>query len=69
MNPTFENYAHWRAMMTDTAGITLDSAYCKERIAALSNEQDPSTRSFVRTYGAAHRDQVLRWFEQALEES
>ena len=69
MNPTYENYAHWRAMMTDTAGISLDAVYCKERIAALSDEKDHSTQAFLRTYGSAHRDQILGWFEQALAES
>ena len=69
MNPTFESYSHWRTMMTETAGLTLDRDYCKERIEALSNEGDPSTLAFLKAYGSAHRDQILRWFEQALSES
>lgn len=69
MNPNFQDYAQWRGMMTDAAGITLDSGYCQERIAALSDEKDPSTRAFLSTYGSAYRDQVVSWFERALEEA
>ena len=69
MNPLYESYAHWRDELTEKAKLSLDAAYCRARMEALSNEDDPSTRSLLKAYGAAHRDQVLRWFEQALAES
>lgn len=69
MNPTYESYAHWRAMMTETAGIELNATYCKERITALSNEKDPSTKAFLTAYGDSHRDRIVSWFEQALSEA
>lgn len=69
MKPTYESYQHWRSMMTDTAGIKLTADYCKERIKALCNENDPTTKAFVRSYGEDHRDQIVRWFEQAAAES
>lgn len=69
MNPTYESYSHWRSMMTQTAGLALDRAYCRERIAVLSDEKDPSTRAFIKTYGADHRDRIVRRFEQVIAES
>ena len=69
MEASYESYTHWRAEITAKANVTLDAAYCTERIEALSNEQDPSTKAFLKTYGSAHRDQILRWFEQALGEA
>ena len=69
MNPLYESYAHWRDELTEKAKLCLDAAYCRARIEALSNEGDPSTQSLLKAYGAAHRDQILRWFEQALAES
>lgn len=69
MKPVFENYADWHAAMTEVGGVVLDPAYCKERIAVLSDDSDGSTMAFLSVYGAAHRDQVVRWFEQAIAES
>ena len=54
--------------MTEKGGLTLDASYCKDRINALSNDEEASTRSLIRAYGSEHRDQMLRWFEQALSE-
>lgn len=68
MNPTYESYSHWRTMMTETAGLTLDADYCKERISVLTREKDASTVAFINLYGAKHRDQIVRWFEKALAE-
>ena len=54
--------------MTENAKLTLDESYCKKRIEALSDDEDPSTSAFLKAYGAPHRDQVLSWFEQTLAE-
>ena len=69
MNPLYESYAHWRDALTEKTKLTLDAAYCRARVEALSDEGDPSTRALLEAYGTAHRDQILRWFEQALAES
>ncbi|MEM7144903.1 MAG: hypothetical protein AAF591_07185 [Verrucomicrobiota bacterium] len=66
MNPTYESYTQWRKTVTEVAGLALDAAYCRERIDALSNDRDPSTLAFVKAYGSAHRDQIVRWFKKAL---
>ena len=66
MKPTYENYQHWRSAMTNEAGLTLSADYCKERIEALGNDKDASTRAFVDAYGEDHRRQIIQWFEKAL---
>ena len=68
MDFTYESYAHWRKEMTEKGGLTLDASYRKDRINALSNDEEASTRALIRAYGSEHRDQMLRWFEQALSE-
>lgn len=69
MTAKYESYEHWRAMMTETAGIALNRDYCEERIAVLEDDEDASTRVFLKTYGSEHRDQIVGWFRQALAES
>lgn len=56
-------------MVTEVAKLTLTADYCKERIAALQDENDRSTKSLVDAYGTAHRDQMVGYFEQALAEA
>ena len=69
MKANYKNYEDWRTVMTDMAGITLSADYCKERIEALNNDKVPSTKAFVAAYGADHRNQIVKWFEQALAAS
>ena len=69
MEASYKSYAHWRAEIIEKARVTLDADYCKCRMAALANAHDPSTKAFLKAYGEEHRDQVLKWFEQALAES
>lgn len=64
----FTNYNDWRNTMIKNAGLTLDHDYCTERIAALQDEGNPTTKSFLKAYGANYRDQVIAWFQQALSE-
>lgn len=69
MNVSYESYAHWRSVMTDEAGLSLTADYCRERIEALTDEKDASTKAFVDAYGNEHRNQVVTWFEQAMAEA
>ena len=64
----FTNYDEWRNTMIERAGLTLDHDYCTERIAALQDEDNSHTKSFLKSYGATYRDQVVTWFQQALSE-
>ena len=64
--PVFTTFSDWHHAITERCGLTLDRDYCEARIAALQNEADPATRSFLDAYGPAYRDQVVAWFRQAL---
>jgi len=64
----YQNYQEWREDITTKGGFTLDRAYCEERIAALQNDEEPSTRSFLDAYGDKNRQQIIAWFQQALSE-
>jgi len=61
----FESYEEWHDAITRRCGITLTKTYCTERIRALSDPKDPSTRDFVRLYGEAYLRKVISWFERA----
>ena len=69
MTNIFKNYDEWRSTMTDCAGLTLDRSYCEERIAALADENIPTTKSFLVAYGSDYRDLVVSWFTRALKEA
>jgi hypothetical protein len=69
MKQIYQSYEQWRKMVTEVAKLTLTADYCKERIAALQDENDRSTKSLVDAYGTAHRDQMVGYFEQALAEA
>ena len=61
-------YAEWRRRLEEAAGLPLTQEFIRERIAALRDTADPMTRRFIETYGDSHRQQVIAWFQQALEE-
>ncbi|MBG7607342.1 MAG: hypothetical protein N2A42_00545 [Luteolibacter sp.] len=66
---TFPNYFEWHSAITGPCGLTLSRSYCQERIAALADPKNPSTRSFVETYGETYLEQVSAWFQQAKTEA
>jgi len=61
----FETYEEWHEAITTRCGLTLTKTYCEERIRALSDPKDPSTRSFVELYGDRYLAKVVSWFERA----
>jgi len=69
MNNLFTNYQEWRSTIIDRAGLTLDSDYCKERLAVLEDESSSETLSFIKSFGANYHKQVVSWFHQALSEA
>jgi hypothetical protein len=62
----FESYEEWHEAITVRCGLRLTADYCRERIDALRDTRDESTRAFITLYGAAYRDRVVSWFERAL---
>ncbi|MEM9079343.1 MAG: hypothetical protein AAGC74_01485 [Verrucomicrobiota bacterium] len=69
MNNLFTSYQQWRTTMIDRAGLTLDRAYCEERLTILEDETNAETRSFIKSFGAPYHKQVVAWFHQALSEA
>jgi hypothetical protein len=61
----FETDEEWHEAITTRCGLTLTKTYCEERIRALSDPKDPSTRSFVELYGDHYLAKVVSWFERA----
>jgi hypothetical protein len=66
---TFTTYQEWHTTITGVCGLTLNRDYCAQRIRALGNEQDSSTRNFLKAYGTEYRDLVVSWFRQAEKEA
>ncbi len=64
----FQGYAEWREALTKHCGVSLTPDYARKRIQALRDPKDPATRKFIDTYGEAHLQQVIRWFQQAEQE-
>lgn len=67
--PIFSNYDDWRRTITGVCRLDLTRAYCQERQRALTDDDEPATRDFVKAYGNGYRDRVLSWFRQAEEEA
>lgn len=66
MSDYFESYAEWHDAITGRCGLSLTPDYCQERIRALGDSRDASTKAFLDLYGEAYRDRVVSWFEKAL---
>lgn len=66
---TFVTYHEWRVAITGPCGLTLDRAYCEQRIDALQDPKAHGTQPFIEAYGTEYRDQVIEWFRQALHEA
>lgn len=62
-------FAEFCYLITQRCGTALTRAYCQERIIALRDDQDSSTRDFLKCYGKPHHQQVIAWYEQASREA
>ena len=61
------NYSTWHHCITVDCKIELSATYINQSIASLQDQQDFRTQQFVKLYGDHHRQQVLAWFQQALQ--
>lgn len=62
------SYQDWKRCITVDCGIKLTHEYIEERLRALQDERNAHTAEFIRLYGTAHWQNVMRWFERALNE-
>ena len=60
-----ESYEEWEHCITVKCRIPLTPDFVAKRIAALSDERDPTTARFIALYGDPYRLRTIRWFEQA----
>lgn len=61
------SYGSWRYCIEVKCGIPLTLGYVRERIRILSDPSHEETRRFSGTYGQAHLERVLAWFQQAAD--
>ena len=65
MTKPLKTYDDWKHCITVLCRIPLTPVYVQERLAALRNPADYGTQKFLATWGAAHLERVIGWFEQA----
>ena len=68
MTQSLKTYEDWKHCITVLCRIPLAPAYVQERLAALRNPADYGTQKFLATWGEAHLERVIGWFEQAERE-
>lgn len=63
-----ETYEQWKHCITRICAIPLTLDYVEARIAALRNPADHETQRFVSSWGEAHLQRAIGWFQQARRE-
>lgn len=66
--PIPDSYAAWKHCITVECGIPLTPDFIKQRLSVWQNPKLEETQRFRRSYGDAHWQQVVGWFQQALAE-
>ena len=59
------SYEEFCYLITKRCGTALTRTYCAERVAALQDDNNPTTKEFANMYGEKHRNQIIDWYEQA----
>ncbi|MEM9370563.1 MAG: hypothetical protein AAGA26_05360 [Pseudomonadota bacterium] len=60
-----ETYEDWEHCITVKCDIPLTADFVAERIEALQDMNDHSTRRFIDRWGDAHHKRTLAWFQEA----
>jgi hypothetical protein len=60
-----QHYEAWRHCIIVECGLKLTPSFIEKRIASLQDEDEHHTKQFIRLYGTAYHQKVLRWFMQA----
>ena len=61
-------YEDWKHCITVLCGIPLTTDYINQRLEELKNPSDYGAKKFIDTWGDAHLDRVIGWFEKAKRE-
>jgi len=59
------NFHEWRHCIEVKCGIPLTASFILQRIEALSDLNNITTKEFTRLYGEDYRVQVIQWYQQA----
>lgn len=62
------NYDEWKQCITTLCGIPLTLDYIQQRITELRDSNDYRTQKFKETWGQAHLETVIGWFERAKQD-
>lgn len=63
-----ETYEDWKHCIVEQCRIPLTKAFVAQRLAALADRGDWTTRRFLEVWGERHLSQVVVWFKRALSE-
>ena len=58
-------YEDWKHCISELCKVPLTPDYVALRLKELRDVQNHDTKKFVSSWGEAHRQQVVAWFEQA----
>lgn len=63
-----ESYDEWVKCITIKCEIPLTTTFLTERLEKLRDPNEAHTHRYIALYGQQRLDQVIGWFERALEE-
>lgn len=60
-----QTYEDWRYCITILCGLELSAEFIEDRIGALNDPREFETQKFTASWGSAHRERVIEWFQRA----
>ncbi|MEA5124456.1 hypothetical protein [Xanthomonas floridensis] len=68
MSPAIpDSYTAWRHCIETDCAQPLTAPFIVQRLASLRDLGDHHTQQFLRRWGPVHHQQVIGWFERALQ--
>lgn len=64
-DPIPQDWAAWRHCIEVQCGIPLTAAYVAGRLRILADPAQEETQRFIKSWGQAHRERVVGWFQRA----
>ncbi|MCC8553005.1 hypothetical protein [Xanthomonas hortorum] len=62
------SYTAWRRCIEVDCAQSLTAPFIAERLTSLRDSSDHHTQQFVRRWGQVHHQEVIGWFEHALQD-
>lgn len=64
-----QSYQEWKQCIFEDAQKPVTKEFIAQRLAVLKNVQHPEHKKFVTTYGQEYTQQIISYFERALDEA